>query len=330
MIHAKIPPSIEDVRAAAGRLKGKATVTPLLPNDVLGSLTGTNAFVKAECLQRTGSFKFRGAYNSLAVLPQEKRDLGVVACSSGNHGQGIAEAARLFGCKATIIMPADAPVLKAARVSRSGAKIIRYDRATEDRDEMAREFSKRTGATLIHPYEYREVIAGQGTCGMEIVDQFEQLETKPDRIVVCCGGGGLSAGIALAVHERFPKTKVCTVEPEGFDDYRRSLEAGKILENKATTGSICDALMAPQPGSMSFEINKTHIAESLVVSDQQAMEAIRFAYEELKLVIEPSGAVSIAALLEQKTAWRGETVACVLSGGNIDPDLYTKVLSGNS
>lgn len=326
MIHTKMPPSIDDVHAAAKRLDGNVVVTPLLRNDILGSITGTNAFVKAECLQRTGSFKFRGAYNSISVLPQEKRNLGVVACSSGNHGQGVAEAARLFDCKATIIMPSDAPELKAARVARSGGDIQRYDRATDDRDEMAREFSRETGATLIHPYEYREVIAGQGTCGLEMVDQFENLDAVPDRILVCCGGGGLAAGIALAFHERFPKTKVCTVEPEDFDDYRRSLDAGRILANKSTAGSLCDALMAPQPGEMSFAINQTHIAECLTVTDSEAMQAIRFAYEELKLVLEPSGAVSLAALLANKSAWQGETVACVLSGGNVDLGLYSRVL----
>lgn len=326
MIHTNLPPSIDDVHAAAQRLTGKVVVTPLLRNDVLGAITGTNAFVKAECLQHTGSFKFRGAYNSLSVLPGEKRKLGVVACSSGNHGQGIAEAARMFGTKATIFMPSDAPVLKAERVARSDADIIRFDRATDDRDEMARDFSKRTGATLIHPYEYREVIAGQGTCGLEIADQLDSLDTVPDRILVCCGGGGLSAGISLAIHERFPDTKICTVEPEGFDDYRRSLKAGKILANKTTTGSLCDALMSPQPGEMSFAINKIHISESLVASDSQVMRAMRFAFEELKLVLEPSGAIALAALLAQQTAWRGETVICVLSGGNIDPSLYSRIL----
>ncbi|MGI9402815.1 MAG: threonine ammonia-lyase [Rhizobiaceae bacterium] len=326
MTNSDFVPSINEIRAAAARIAGKAIITPLLPNDILSEETGTNAFVKAECLQNTGSFKFRGGYNSVAALPEEKRKLGVVACSSGNHGQGVAEAARLLGCKATIVMPADAPALKAARVRRSGADIIPYDRATEDRDEIAREFSGKTGATLIHPYEHPDVVAGQGTCGLEMAQQFEEMEITPDRILVCCGGGGLTAGVALAIHNSFPEAKVCTVEPEGFDDYRRSLDAGKRLGNKSTTGSYCDALLSPEPGELSFTINKSHVAESLAVTDSQAFDAVRFAYEELKLVLEPSGAVSLAALIDNASVWKGETIACVLSGGNVDPDLYSQIL----
>jgi len=332
------PPAFADIETAARRLRGQAVVTPLLSSAALDSMTGMRLLVKAECLQRTGSFKFRGAYNAISALPQDERRAGVVACSSGNHAQGVAEAARLFGIPAMIVMPTNAPTLKVERTRRSGAEIIPYDRATGDRDDIADEFSRRTGARLIHPYDNPDVIAGQGTCGLEICEQLETNGLTPDRVLVCTGGGGLTAGIAVAIHERYPEAKIYSCEPEGFDDHRRSLESGKREANDRMVGSACDALLSPSPGEITFQVNLAHLSGGFAVSDAQAFAAMRTAFAELKLVLEPGGAVALAAALanaeqraEQRAEqWQGETVVCVLSGGNVDPQLFAEVLAGRA
>ncbi len=319
-------PTIADVKTAAERLRGHAVRTPLLSSPALDEAAGTQVFLKPETLQRTGSFKFRGAYNAIAALSRGARDAGVVAVSSGNHAQGIAEAARLFGIRATIVMPADAPAIKRERTLRSGARIVDYDRAAEDRDSVAAAFIAEHGGTLIHPYDNPEVIAGQGTVGLEIAEDCAEREVRPDVVVVPCGGGGLSSGAGLAVRDRFPGAAIVLVEPEGFDDYARSLAAGRLEANRATSGSVCDALLAPSPGPIGFALNRANLATAVAVSDTDALAAVAFAFRELKLVVEPGGAVALAALLSGRIDAGGQTVVVVLSGGNVDPPVLRRAL----
>lgn len=320
-------PTYDDVLAAADRIRGEAKRTPLLTNESLDAVTGARVFLKPECLQRTGSFKFRGAYNTLAQIPHAARAAGVVACSSGNHAQGVAAAARILGMPATIVMPSDAPAIKIERTRGHGAEVVLYDRASEDRDALTEALAEKKGATLVHPFENFGVIAGQGTVGLEIVDDMAALGEAPDAVLVCCGGGGLTAGVALAVKARVPAARVYSVEPEGFDDQARSLRAGERLGNARTSGSVCDAILTPKPGVMSFEINRSRLAEGLVVSDEEALRAVGFAARELKLVVEPGGAVSLAAVLGAKADFRDMRVAVVLSGGNVDPAILARALA---
>jgi threonine dehydratase len=321
-------PVFADVEAAAARLRGHAIRTPLLRSAQLDAITGARVFVKAECLQLTGSFKFRGGFNTASALPPSERKNGLVACSSGNHAQGVAEAARLLGMKSVIVMPTDAPAIKVARTRRCGAEVVLYDRDTQDRDAIAQEVVERTGAHFVHPYENPFVIAGQGTSGLEIGEDLAAMGLAADRVISCCGGGGLTAGVALAIHERFPNAKIHTAEPAGFDDYARSLAGGVRVRNERLSGSACDALLTPMPGEISFAINKDHIASGFAVTDAQAFEAMRIAFAELKIVVEPGGAVALAALLSQGKAFAGETVVCIASGGNVDPEFYSRVLEG--
>lgn len=324
-------PDYQDVLNAATRIKGTAVQTPLLQNQQLNAITGANVFIKPECLQRTGSFKFRGAFNAISMIPEDRRQYGVVACSSGNHAQGVAEAARLMDIGATIIMPHDSPAIKLERTRRSGAEVKVYDRDKQDRDAIAGNICQDTGATFIHPYDNPNVIAGQGTTGLEIAGQLQAQSPgqaiQLHRALVCTGGGGLTSGLALALNHHFGKIKIHSVEPEGFDDYRRSLNAGQRVENLDKSGSVCDALLTQSPGEVGFQINRRLLAEGLAVSDEEALLAVKFAFHELKLVVEPGGAVALAALLKSGRQWAGENIACVLSGGNIDPKMMAMALA---
>jgi threonine dehydratase len=320
-------PSFEDVKAAAARLDAHARRTPLLAGTPLDERVGGRVLLKLETLQHTGSFKFRGAYNRLAQLDADQRRNRVVAFSSGNHAQGVAAAARLLGVPATIVMPSDAPRLKLANTRALGAEVVEYDRLRQSREEIAAALAREVGAVLVPSFDDPDIIAGQGTVGLEIMQQSEAIGLPPDDVLVCCSGGGLVAGVALAARELRPATRVWSVEPEDFDDHRRSLAAGRRLANEPGGRSICDALLAPMPGEITFEINRRLLAGGLVASDGEVREAIAFAARELKLVVEPGGAVALAALLSGRIEARDRTIAVVLSGANIDPGMLASVLN---
>lgn len=317
-----------DIRTAATRLAGQAVRTALIENAELNALAGARVFLKPENLQRTGSFKFRGALNALSAMHPDVRARGVVACSSGNHAQGVAAAAKVFEVPATIVMPADAPRMKIERTRAHGAQVVAYDRENEDRDMIANKIVERTGAALVHPYNDPFVIAGQGTAGLEAAEDITARGMAFDDVLVCTGGGGLTAGVALAVTHAFPEARVYSVEPEGFDDTARSLKSGTIQENAALGGSVCDALLAKSPGETGFAINWNLLSGGLVVSDAQALAAVRWAFENLKLVLEPGGAVALAAVLSGKIDVRGRTVLVILSGGNVDAEVFSAAISG--
>lgn len=319
-------PDFDDVRAAATRLAGHAQRTPLLAGTPLDERTGGRILLKLETLQHTGSFKFRGAYNRLAQLDQAQRKAGVVAFSSGNHAQGVAYAARLLGVAATIVMPTDAPRVKLQNTLALGAQVITYDRLRESREEIAARLAAERGAVLVPSFDDPDIIAGQGTVGLEIVEQATALGVRLDDVIVCTSGGGLVAGTALAVRALSPATRVWTAEPEGHDDHRRSLAAGRREANAPGTRSICDALLAPEPGVLTFEINRRLLAGGLVVSDAEVRDAIAYGARTLKLVIEPGGAVALASVLAGRIELAGRTVAVVVSGGNIDDGLLGEVL----
>jgi threonine dehydratase len=320
-------PTAADVDAAAMRLAGIVLHTPLVTSPVLDALTGGRIFLKAETLQRTGSFKFRGAYNKLSSIPPDERSRGVVAYSSGNHAQGVAAAAQLLGMPAVIVMPADAPRPKRERTAALGAEVVLYDRTREDRQEIAQDIAAQRYAALVPPYDDPLIIAGQGTAGREIVDDLAAQRLLPDAVVVTASGGGLTAGIALAVKARVPQARVYTAEPEGFDDHARSFRSGRREKNVALTGTICDALMAQTPGELTFAINRALVAEGAAVSDQEVAVAVAFAFRELKLVVEPGGAAALAALLAGKINVKGKIAVAVLSGGNVDPDLFYRLVA---
>jgi threonine dehydratase len=320
-------PTAADVDAAAQRLAGVALRTPLITSPVLDAAIGARVFLKAEILQRTGSFKFRGAYNKLSSIPPSERTGGVVAFSSGNHAQGVAAAARLLGMPAVIVMPSDAPRPKRERTAALGAEVVLYDRAKEDRQAIAREIAEKRHAALVPPYDDPFVIAGQGTTGREIVEDLAALGLAPDVVAVTASGGGLTAGIALAVKARVPKASLFTAEPEGFDDHARSFKSGQREKNAALTGTICDALMAQTPGELTFAINRALVGHGAAVSDQEVAAAVAFAFRELKLVVEPGGAVALAALLSGKIDVKGKVAVAVLSGGNVDPELFYRLVA---
>ncbi|WP_454916767.1 threonine ammonia-lyase [Xanthobacter sediminis] len=320
-------PTAADVDAAALRLEGVAVRTPLVFSPVLSDRTGARVFLKPETLQRTGSFKFRGAYNRLVQIPPEARSTGVVACSSGNHAQGVAAAARLLGMPAVIVMPHDAPALKRERTLALGAEVVGYDRATEDRDAIARAIATARGAVMVPPYDDPDVIAGQGTVGLEIVEDLATHGLVPDVVAANTSGGGLIAGIALAVKARVPGARVVACEPAGFDDHARSFRSGVRERNAAPAGSFCDALLAPTPGEITFAITRDLVGEAASADDAEVVRAVAYAFTELKLVVEPGGAVALAALLEGRLKAEG-TVVVVLSGGNVDADTFLRCLKG--
>src|SRR5882672_7184961 len=324
----KIVPSAADIEAAAKRLAGVAVRTPLINAPVLDERLGARVFLKAETLQRTGSFKFRGAYNKVSSIPRDRHAAGVVAYSSGNHAQGVAAAARLLGMRATIVMPSDAPKAKRERTAALGAEIVPYDRNTEDRAAIAKKIVAERGATLVPPYDDPLIIAGQGTIGREIVEDLSARGLTPDVVVVGASGGGLAAGISLGVKARVPQALFYTVEPEGFDDTARSFASGHREHNERMSGTICDALMSNTPGELTFPITRELIGQGLTASDAEVARAVRYAFEELKLVVEPGGAIGLAALLAGKLDVKGKVVVGVLSGGNVDAELFAKLIAG--
>ena len=320
-------PTIETIQEAAERIAPYAVKTPLLESPFLNERLGARVLLKAEVLQRTGSFKFRGAYNRISQIDRAAFPGGVVACSSGNHAQGVAEAARLCGLPAVIVMPSDAPAIKVARTKRSGAEVVFYDRNTEDRDAIARDISGARRAAYVAPFDDPAVISGQGTVGLELAEQAKAAGVELEAVLVPCSGGGLTAGIALAMKANMPGARVHTVEPQYYDDYARSLRSGERERNVSAPASICDALLISQPGVLTFAVNRKRLGEGLAVSDNEARMAVAFAYEELKLTVEPGGAVALAALLSGRYALTGKPVAVVLSGGNMDPAMLAESLA---
>ena len=326
MTHPLRLPTLDDVREAAAAIAPHAVRTPLLESQFLNERIGVRVLVKAEVLQRTGSFKFRGAYNCVSRIDPAIYPGGAVACSSGNHAQGVAEAARICGIPAVIVMPADAPAIKVERTRRSGAQIVLYDRHREDRDAIAAAISADRKMAFVAPFDNFHVIAGQGTVGLELVEQAKAIGAELEAVLVPASGGGLTAGMALAVTSAMPDARVYTVEPEGFDDYARSLKSGVRESNPPGARSICDALLMSQPGELTFAMNKDRLAGGLVVSDDEVRAAVAFAFTELKLVVEPGGAAALAALLSGHYLLSGAPVAVVLSGGNIDPPILVQSL----
>lgn len=320
---------IRDIQAAADRLKGQALRTPLLRSRDLEAVTGAKAaFIKPEVLQRTGSFKFRGAYNNLAAAKAANPKLkGVVAYSSGNHAQGIAAAARVLGLSATIVMPKDAPEAKINNTRRLGGDVVFYDRWSESREEIAAEIGRRDSMPVVPPFDDAYVIAGQGTIGLEIADDLAAQSLSPDIVLVPCSGGGLIAGVAMALRYRFPSTAIYAVEPVGFDDLARSLAAGHQIANEEGRVSICDALMSKKPGDLTFPIHQRVLAGSIAMSDEAALRAMAFAFDRLKLIVEPGGAIALAAALLGPLDLKGKVVAVICSGGNVDPEMMQRALA---
>jgi threonine dehydratase len=321
-------PTFEDILAARERLAPWAVKTPLLEHPALNAKADARVLLKVETVQRVGAFKFRGAYNRIAQVDRAEFPGGVVACSSGNHAQGVAAAATLCGLKSLIVMPEDAPRLKLARTKAFGGEVVTYDRVKEDRDALARAVCAERKAAYVHPFDDPDVIAGQGTVGLEIVEQAREMGAVPGAVLVPCSGGGLVSGISIAVKRTHLAPEIYTVEPAGFDDFARSLTNGKRERNDQLAGSICDALLVPAPGEITFEIAKQTVRCGLAVTDEEVRSAVRFAFHELKLVVEPSGATALAALLAGKLPAAGLTVVCVLSGGNVDPMLYAEIITG--
>ncbi len=319
-------PTYNDVLAAAERMGALVTRTPLIEHPVLNARTGGRILLKLEILQRVGSFKFRGAYNAVSQVDRSRFPGGVVACSSGNHAQGVAAAAMICGMNAAIVMPEDAPQLKIARTRSYGAEVVTYNRETEDRDAIARALCSERNAAFVPPFDHFDVISGQGTVGLELMAQAEAMNAVPDVVLAPCSGGGLITGIAIAVKEVSPATEVYSAEPAGFDDLARSLVSGNRERNAQLAGSICDALLVATPGELTFELAKQKLAGGAVVTDEEVRAAVRFAFEELKLVVEPGGAAALAAVLAGKVPAFGRTVCCVLSGGNIDPTLFAEII----
>jgi threonine dehydratase len=319
-------PDIDDVRAAAKRLQGEVIATPLLSSSLVDARLGGRLLIKAECLQRTGSFKYRGAYNALMQLEPQRRQAGVVAYSSGNHAQGVAAAAQRLDIPATIVMPADAPAIKVANTRGYGAEIVFYDRYTESREAIAQRIAHERGAELLPPYDDARIIAGQGTIGLEIAAEAQARGLTLDAVVASCSGGGLVTGCALAIKAATPATAIYAAEPQGLDDMRRSLEAGQRVTNDPAARSICDALLAPTPGEITFALARPLLAGSIAVSDDLVRHAMAVAFEDYKLVLEPGGAAALAAVLSGQLDIKGKTIAVVASGGNVDRALFAAAL----
>ena len=317
--------NIDLIQAAAERLKGHAVRTPLLNSPQLDDAAGRRIFIKAECLQKTGSFKYRGARSAISALNDAEREKGVIAFSSGNHAQGVALAAREMGAPATIVMPSDAPALKLENTRGYGAEVVTYDRDIEERNAIGAQLADERGLTLIKPFDNAQVIAGQGTCGLEIAEQAAAAGVTNADVLICCGGGGLTSGIALALEARAPDLRARPVEPDGFDDVARSLSAGKIQENTRKSGSICDAILTTAPGKLTFPVIQALCGPGFVVGDNDALRAMATAFRHLKIVIEPGGAVALAAALYH--AESDKDVIVVASGGNVDRAIFERALA---
>ncbi|MGB1886896.1 MAG: threonine ammonia-lyase [Paracoccaceae bacterium] len=315
------------IRAANDRLMGHKRITPLLSSPFLDDIAGKQVFVKPECLQHTGSFKYRGAFSAVSALTDQTRAKGVIAFSSGNHAQGVALAARQHGISSVIIMPADAPKTKIDNTRALGAEVVLYDREHEDRDEIGARISQERDLTLIKPFDEPEVIAGQGTCGLEIAEQAAELGITDADVLVCCGGGGLTSGIALALEQDAPKMRVRPVEPKGFDDVCRSLISGQIERNPTTLGSLCDAIVTLSPGQLTFPIMQRLCHAGITVTEEQALHAMQLAHDRLKITIEPGGAVALAAALFDGDQTSSDCVIAVASGGNVDRDVFERALT---
>jgi threonine dehydratase len=320
-------PGIEDVRLAAERLRGLIVDTKLIESPALNEKFNARILFKPETLQRTGSFKFRGAYNKISLLSAEERSRGVVAFSSGNHAQGVAASAALFGVGAVIAMPSDAPAIKIENVRKMGAEVIFFDRFGDDRMTVVSPFIKDRGMALVPPFDDPAIIAGQGTIGLELIAEAEELGVELDAVVVPCGGGGLSSGISIAVKAASPKTEVWIAEPENFDDTKRSLASGERLSNEPGHHSICDAILSMEPGALTFAINRDTLSGGVAVPDHATAKAMRDAAAYLKLVVEPGGAVALAALDSGEIDLAGKCVVVVLSGGNADLEKYAEIIT---
>ena len=320
-------PTVAGILAARERHGGRVMKTPLIENEVLNRRLGLRLLIKAECLQHTGSFKIRGALNRLEALSTDERRRGVVAFSSGNHAQGVARAARWLGVDAVIVMPEDAPRMKIAGVERDGARIVLYDRRSQSREEISAQISRDEGRIIVPSYDDAYIVEGQGTCGLELAEQCDERGIVPDHVLCCAGGGGLIAGVSLAVKQAFPEAGVWSCEPEGYDDHRQSLAQGKRVRVSGKTHSICDAILTPEPGELTFEIYRKTLSGGLVVSEAEVLAAMRAAFENLKLVVEPGGAVAFASALHHlPESWSGRTVCVVLTGGNVDANVFEACL----
>ena len=320
-------PTFADVEDAARRIEGLAVETPLLRSDALDAACGARVWVKAECLQRTGSFKFRGAANRITRLSEVERRGGVVAYSSGNHAQAVAAVARLVGCPAAIVMPADTPAMKVEATRGHGADVVLYDRYSESREGIAGALAAERGAILVPPFEDPYIIAGQGTAGLEAVRQVETQGGAFDLAYVCCSGGGLTAGVNLALQALSPATRVWAAEPRAFDDTCRSLAAGERVANPPEARSICDALQTPIPGELTWSINAPRLAGGASATDDEALAAMAFAFRHLKIVLEPGGAIALAVALQRRPEAQGKTVLVLASGGNVDAEMFRRALA---
>ena len=309
---------------ASLRMKGKIVKTPLLQSDYLNKKLKSNIYLKAENLQTIGAFKFRGAMNTILQLADDVKK--VVAWSSGNHAQAVAAAAKLTGRKATIVMPEDSPKTKLNGTLEWGANIVKYNRNNESREEIGKAIAKEQNAIIIPPFDDINVIIGQGTAGLEAADQLNELKVKPDIVLCCCGGGGLIAGVSTAIKAEFPNADIYAVEPENFDDTKKSLESKTIIENSMKYTSICDALLANKPGDITFKINKKNLTGGITVSDKEALIGMNTAFKHLKIVLEPGGAVALAAALTNKINIINKNVLVIASGGNVDNEVFEKCL----
>ena len=319
--------SIKSIYAADNRIRKYIRETPLVSSPFLDKIAGRRVLIKAECLQHTGSFKFRGAWSAISALEKEKQKKGIIAYSSGNHAQGIAAVAKKFSCPAIIIMPSDAPRLKIENTKSYGAEVILYNRSKESREGLGISIAKNRGLTLIKPYDDEKVIAGQGTLGLELAAQLSKFSIQTADVLVCCGGGGLTAGVALALAEVAPNLKVRPCEPKHYDDTFRSLQSGKREMNNSSQSSICDAILTPTPGELTFPILKKFAGRGLVVSDLEVLMTMAQVFQRLKLIVEPGGAVALAAALFRKDQIKGDTVVVVLTGGNTDVKTFRRALS---